>query len=104
MDLSNILEQLYAEKTRIEYEIAALERLASFRSGAQPPLNGDPLRPHRRRGRSSMGDAERRQVAERMKRYWAVRRSQQAEKQLAASNGKAGAEAASDSGQCAADD
>ena len=59
MDLQALLRNLQAEKSQLERTIAALESLGS---------NG------RRRGRKSMGTAERHEVSLRMKRYWAQRR------------------------------
>jgi hypothetical protein len=67
MDLRQALEQLYAEKKRIENVIASLEAL--LRNGEEP----GPVQPSRR-GRKSMSAEERRQVSERMKKYWADRR------------------------------
>jgi hypothetical protein len=64
MDLTAILQGLYAEKAKIEVAIAELERIAAKLAGDnQPP-------PAKRRGRTSMGPEERQQVAARMKRYW----------------------------------
>lgn len=66
MDLTEIIRTLYAEKAKVEDSIAALEALGTgHRAG---PL------PVRRRGRKSMGEEERQQVSERMKKYWASRR------------------------------
>lgn len=64
MDLRAILEELYLERERMARTIAALEELASAEA---PPVHG-------RRGRKSMGTAERLEVSERMKKYWATRR------------------------------
>jgi len=66
MDLSEIIRTLYAEKAKVENSIAALESLDSAQQGT-PPAG-------RRRGRKFMGDEERQQVSERMKKYWASRR------------------------------
>jgi hypothetical protein len=70
MDLKKALQQLYAEKEKLEQVIASLEQLAGGGAGAAPSLlvNG------RRRGRKSMGDKERQEVSKRMKKYWARRR------------------------------
>ena len=66
MDLTEIIRTLYAEKAKVEHSIAALEALdPSHKSGPNP---------ERRRGRKFMGEEERQQVSERMKRYWASRR------------------------------
>jgi hypothetical protein len=64
MNLRAILEELYLERERMGRTIAALEELAS---PEPPPVHG-------RRGRKSMGAAERVEVSERMKKYWANRR------------------------------
>ena len=56
------LAQNGGEKKRLETAIASLESLAA--------KGGDDISP-RRRGRKSMGEAERRVVSERMKKYWA---------------------------------
>lgn len=64
MDIQALIRDLQAEKERVDRTIAAMESLTSSGDG------------HRRsrRGRKSMGEAERRQVSERMRRYWAGRR------------------------------
>jgi len=64
MDLRNILDELYMERERMRRTIAALEEFAS----SEPP------QAHHGRGRKSMGAAERHEVSERMKKYWANRR------------------------------
>ena len=69
MDLEKAIEHLHAERERLEKVIAALEELQRSSTGtALEP------RPVTRRGRKSMGSAERQQVSERMKKYWASRR------------------------------
>jgi len=65
MDVREALQQLYDEKKRLEGVIASLESL----------LRDDDTSPRSRRGRKSMGADERQQVSERMKKYWATRRS-----------------------------
>jgi len=69
MDLYETIQQLKREKEKIERAIAQLEELqASLDSaGVHPPL-------YQRRGRKWMGPEERRQVSERMKKYWETRR------------------------------
>ena len=64
MDLNETIRELREEHSRLTAVIAQLESLNSVSEGA----------PHSRRGRRSMGEAERREVSERMKRYWASRR------------------------------
>ena len=65
MDLSKILLQLYAQKKVLEEAIAALEKL----DGSEKPSSAG-----KRRGRKSMGAAERLEVSRRIKQYWANRR------------------------------
>ena len=69
MDLFKAIQDLYAEKDRLERVIASLEELQ--KSGGSPaptPKSG------KRRGRKSMNSKERREVSERMKKYWETRR------------------------------
>ena len=72
MDLYKAIQELYAEKEKLERVIASLEELQKA-AGSMPvsPRGG------RRRGRKSMGAKERQEVSERMKRYWANRRKRQ---------------------------
>ncbi len=72
MDLYKAIRELYAEKKRLEEAIASLEELLEAKA-ATDSLNLDSLR--KRRGRKSMGPEERRIVSERMKKYWATRRT-----------------------------
>jgi len=67
MELSRAINELRAQRDRIATAIAQLESLNSsgFTAG---PIDRS------RRGRKSMGEAERRDVSERMKKYWASRR------------------------------
>lgn len=67
MDLSKALEQLYAEKEKLEKSIALLE-------GLLEPETELPVKVQKRRGRRDMGIDERRQVSIRMRAYWASRR------------------------------
>jgi hypothetical protein len=69
MDLYKAIQELYAEKEKLERVIASLEELQNS-AGELPevPATG------RRRGRKSMSSEEREIVSERMKRYWASRR------------------------------
>jgi hypothetical protein len=72
MDLNKAIRDLYAEKERLERVIASLEDLQK-----QPPGGAahKPKAPSRR-GRKSMSPAERREVSERMRKYWARRREE----------------------------
>ena len=74
MDLFKTIQELYAEKEKLERVIASLEEL-------QRTAGGAPILPRggKRRGRKSMSAKERLEVSERMKRYWANRRKQRAE-------------------------
>jgi hypothetical protein len=77
MDLTKTIRELYAEKKRIEEAIASLEGLPKSKAGAEAANAGGPgLK--RRRGRKSMPPEERRSVSERMRKYWAQRRSSKA--------------------------
>lgn len=67
MDLNRAINELRAERDRLEAVIAQLESL----NGPSPTAV---LASGSRRGRKSMGVAERREVSERMKKYWAERR------------------------------
>ena len=77
MDLNKTIRELYAEKKRLEEAIATLEGL--LKSNARVELvNAGESGPKGRRGRRSMPLEERRSVSERMKRYWAQRRTNKA--------------------------
>jgi hypothetical protein len=70
MDLYKAIQDLYAEKEKLERVIASLEELQRTAGDAAVP----PAKPVGRRGRKSMSNAERIEVSERMKRYWEERR------------------------------
>jgi hypothetical protein len=73
MDLYKALQDLYAEKEKLERAIASLEELQ--RAGGLtglPPIG-------KRRGRKSMDPKEREEVSRRMRKYWAARRKQKSE-------------------------
>lgn len=72
MDLYKAIQDLYAEKEKLERVIASLEELQRTAGALPPPLPGA-----KRRGRKSMSAKEREEVSERMKRYWANRRKRQ---------------------------
>ena len=72
MDLYKAIQDLYAEKEKLERVIASLEELQRAAEGGQVMLRGG-----KRRGRKSMGDGERAEVSERMKKYWASRRKEE---------------------------
>jgi hypothetical protein len=75
MDLKKTILDLYAEKEKLERVIASLEELQRA-AEANPALPGA----SRRRGRKSMGAQERRDVSQRMKKYWADRRGESKKK------------------------
>jgi hypothetical protein len=68
MDLWKYINELYEEKRRLDKLIESLEVLHTRQKGHEAPLA--------RRGRKpGMPADERRQVSERMKKYWAERRA-----------------------------
>jgi hypothetical protein len=69
MDLYKAIQELYAEKEKLERVIASLEELQRS-AGDLPALP----RQGKRRGRKSMNAEERQEVSERMKKYWESRR------------------------------
>ena len=69
MDLYKAIQDLYAEKEKLERIIASLEDLQRT-AGPGPVLP----KPAKRRGRKSMNPSERQEVSERMRKYWAGRR------------------------------
>jgi hypothetical protein len=69
MDLYQTIKELRREKQELDRTIAVLEELAALQRGQS---SGTYLK---RRGRKSMGAAERREVSARMKKYWAARRA-----------------------------
>ena len=70
MDLYKAIQDLYAEKEKLERVIASLEELQRT-AGSLPVLP----KAAKRRGRKSMSASERQEVSERMRKYWAGRRS-----------------------------
>jgi hypothetical protein len=69
MDLYKAIQDLYAEKEKLERVIASLEELQRS-AGSLPTLP----KAAKRRGRKSMSAQERLEVSERMKKYWESRR------------------------------
>lgn len=70
MDLYRIIEDLVAERNRVQKIIESLEVMA-ITPDAIPSRKAV-----RKRGRKSMDGAARREVSERMKLYWAKRRGE----------------------------
>jgi len=75
MDLYKTIQDLYAEKEKLERVIASLEEL-QLAGGSVP---ADLAKGGNRRGRKSMDAKERQEVSERMKKYWANRRKKRSE-------------------------
>ena len=67
MDFYSAIRELLEEKNRLDRLIASLEALENGDSEHATAGGG------RRRWRKSMSPEERREVSERMKRYWAAR-------------------------------
>jgi hypothetical protein len=63
MDLTATIDELRREKEKLERVIAILEELRSTMPAPAPQK--------KRRGRKSMSAQQRREVSERMKKYWA---------------------------------
>jgi hypothetical protein len=76
MDLYKAIQDLYAEKEKLEHVIASLEELQRT-AGTIPVLP----KSAKRRGRKSMNSQERLEVSERMRKYWASRRSHKGKQQ-----------------------
>ena len=72
MDLYKAIQELYAEKEKLERIIKALEELQQ-----KSPLLPELAEPPKRRGRKSMSSKERQQVSRRMKEYWEQRRKRE---------------------------
>jgi len=70
MDLTKTIQDLYAEKAKLERVIASLEELQGI-SNSQLVSPG-------RRGRKFMDARERQEVSARMKKYWASQRARRA--------------------------
>lgn len=74
MDLYKAIRELVEERKRVDRIIASLE--AMLAKGRIPGQPKDPPTGAKRRGRKSMGAEERKQVSERMSRYWAAKRAE----------------------------
>lgn len=71
-NLYKAIDQLRAAKIELDFLITRLE---AFATASQPSTwTVALLPPKERRGRKFMGEEERRQVSERMRRYWNNRR------------------------------
>ena len=69
-NLRELIHALERERHELEAALATLRVLADMRESRDIM----PLNPRSRRGRKFMGADERKQVSERMKKYWAGRR------------------------------
>jgi len=79
LDLYRTIRTLHEERKRLDNLIRSLEELqASKKARSRPALAAG------RRGRKGMSAAEREKVSERMKSYWAARRSGSGSTQTAA--------------------
>jgi hypothetical protein len=70
MDLDKVIRKLYEERAKLDAIIESLEQLK--RSAAVVPKEVV----KKRRGRKSMNEEDRKEVSERMKKYWAARRNE----------------------------
>lgn len=70
MEIQKAIEYLNQRRALVDETITCLERLSET---AVPPLH---IVPAKRRGRKFMDAEDRQKVSERMKEYWALRRSQ----------------------------
>jgi len=70
MELPILLEKLRAERAKLDDIIASLEGLDATMAEARKVVR-------KKRGRKSMDEAGRKEVSERMKKYWASRRARQ---------------------------
>lgn len=68
-DLYRIIRELVDERDKLDRIITSLEQMILSGDTSEPAL--------KRRGRKSMDSAARKQVSERMKRYWAKRRNEE---------------------------
>jgi len=76
MDLTAIIRDLYTEREKLDRAISELEKVqqSSPTEGPGPSIDSTRSPSSRRRGRKSMGEAEREEVSKRMKEYWSKRR------------------------------
>ena len=76
MDLCKAIRELVEEKKRIDRIIASLEAMLAKGKVGSAAAKALVKEPPKRRGRKSMSAEERRQVSERMARYWAEKRAE----------------------------
>jgi hypothetical protein len=70
MDLDKVIQKLYDERAKLDGIITSLEQLRQSASAVQKEVV------KKRRGRKFMNEEDRKEVSERMKKYWAARRQQ----------------------------
>ena len=80
VDLYKAISELFEEKKRLDRMIAALEATLAKNKTASKAKAGR-QRAGKRRGRKSMSAEERKQVSERMARYWASKRAERSDAQ-----------------------
>jgi hypothetical protein len=68
MELPKLIEKLREERAKLDDVIASLEQMDATMAEARKVVR-------KKRGRKSMDEAGRKEVSERMKRYWASRRT-----------------------------
>jgi hypothetical protein len=73
MDLDKVIRKLYEERAKLDRVITSLEELRESSAG----LETQALK--KRRGRKSMDADARKEVSERMKKYWANRKKKKPE-------------------------
>jgi hypothetical protein len=69
MELDHLIEKLRRERTKLDEMVASLQQLREAMAELKPLLKG-------KRGRKFMDEAGRKEVSERMKKYWAAWRTQ----------------------------
>ena len=68
MDLDKVIRKLYEERAKLDEIIRTLEQLRQTAAVVKENVV------KKRRGRKFMNEEDRREVSERMKKYWAARR------------------------------
>ena len=66
-ELSKLIKDIQRERLKLDQAITSLERLDALKTEARKYLRG-------RRGRRFMDEQGRKEVSERMRKYWASRR------------------------------
>lgn len=85
MDLYRIIDTLIEERNRLDRIIQSLDLEENTGRKGRPGRKG-PLSSGKRPGRKSMDAPARREVSERMKRYWAERRAGEVSSEAVAGN------------------